>query len=317
VSGLPTNGEILYATLYSYIAGAFQPTVYSFYATGPAVLTSPSPNSALGSSATFTWSPGTGIAHYWLDLGTANAGANAKNLYNSGSTTALNATVTGIPQYGETIYATLYSYISGAWQPIVYTYTASGSPVAAVLTTPTPSTKLSSSGVTFTWSAGEGVNYYWLNLGTTDSGAGAKNLYAGTSTTLTSVTATGLPTNGETIYATLYSYIAGVWQPTIYTYTASGSPTPAVLTTPQPGTALTNSTVTFMWSPGSPATDYWLNVGTGTSGAAAKNLYAGGSTTATSVTVTGLPTNGETIYATLYTLIGGAWEPTVYTYTAQ
>ena len=317
VSGLPTNGEILYATLYSYIAGAFQPTVYSFYATGPAVLTSPSPNSALGSSATFTWSPGTGIAHYWLDLGTADAGANAKNLYNSGSTTALNATVTGIPQYGETIYATLYSYISGAWQPIVYTYTASGSPVAAVLTTPTPSTKLSSSGVTFTWSAGEGVNYYWLNLGTTDSGAGAKNLYAGTSTTLTSVTATGLPTNGETIYATLYSYIAGVWQPTIYTYTASGSPTPAVLTTPQPGTALTNSTVTFMWSPGSPATDYWLNVGTGTSGAAAKNLYAGGSTTATSVTVTGLPTNGETIYATLYTLIGGAWEPTVYTYTAQ
>jgi sugar lactone lactonase YvrE len=317
ITGLPTNGETIYATLYSEISGVFQPTVYTFYATGPAVLTAPSPTTKLTASTTFTWTPGTGISHYWFDLGTADAGANSKNLYNTGSTTALTATVTGIPQYGETIYATLYSYISGAWQPIVYTFTASGAPVAATLTTPTPSTKLSSSSVTFTWSGGEGVTYYWFNLGTTDSGTGAKNLYSGGSTTLTSVNATGLPTNGEAIYATLYSYIAGVWQPTVYTYTASGSPTPATLTTPAPSSTLTSSTVTFTWSPGSGVTYFWLNLGTGTSGAAAKNLYSGSSTTATSVTVSGLPTNGEKIYATLYSYIGGAWQPTVYTYTAQ
>jgi hypothetical protein len=225
--------------------------------------------------------------------------------------------VTGIPQYGETLYATLYSYIAGVWQPIYYTFTAGGSPVAAVLTTPAPSTKLASSSVTFTWSAGEGVTYYWFNLGTASSGANSKNLYSGSSTTLTSVTAASLPTNGETIYATLYSYIAGVWQPTYYTYTASGSPTPATLTTPAPSSTLTSSTVTFTWSPGSGVTYFWLNVGTGSSGAGAKNLYSGSSTTATSVTVSGLPTNGEKIYATLYSYIGGAWQPTVYTYTAQ
>jgi len=316
-SGLPTNGETIYATLYSEINGVFQPTVYTFHATGPAVLTSPAAGTKLTASATFTWTPGTGIAHYWFDLGTADAGANSKNLYNSGSTTALTATVTGIPQYGETLYATLYSYIAGVWQPIYYTFTAGGSPVAAVLTTPAPSTKLASSSVTFTWSAGEGVTYYWFNLGTASSGANSKNLYSGSSTTLTSVTAASLPTNGETLYATLYSYIAGVWQPTYYTYTASGSPTPATLTTPAPSSTLTSSTVTFTWSPGSGVTYFWLNLGTGSSGAGAKNLYAGASTTATSVTVGGLPTNGKTIYATLYSYIGGVWQPTVYTYTAQ
>ena len=220
VSGLPTNGEPIYATLYSYIGGAFQPTVYTFYATGPAVLITPAPGAALTSSTTFTWTPGTGIAHYWLNLGTADSGANAKNLFSSGSITALTASVTGIPQFGETLYATLYSYIAGAWQPIVYPFTAAGSPVAAVLTTPTPGTKLATSSVTFSWTAGEGVTEYWFNLGTADSGANAKNIYAGSPTTLTSVAVTGLPTNGETIYATLYSYIAGEWQPTIYTYTA-------------------------------------------------------------------------------------------------
>ena len=220
VTGLPTNGETIYATLYSYIDAVWQPTVYTFYAAGPAVLTTPAAGTKLTASSTFTWTPGTGITYYWFNLGTSDSGADAKNLYDSGSIKTLTASVTGIPQYGETLYATLYSYISGAWQPIVYTYTAGGSPVAATLITPAPASKITSSNVTFTWSAGEGVTDYWFNLGTASSGAAAKNIYSGAATTLTSATATGLPTNGETIYATLYSYIGGAWQSTVYTYTA-------------------------------------------------------------------------------------------------
>jgi hypothetical protein len=45
-------------------------------------------------------------------------------------------------------------------------------------------------------------------------------------------------------------------------------------------------------------------------------LYYSGSTTATSVTATGLPTNGETIYARLLTNNGGTWLHTDYTYKA-
>ena len=316
VTGLPTNGETVYATLYSSIGGAWVPAVYTFNAYGPATLTAPSPSSKLTASTTFTWAPVPGITNYWLDLGTGDAGANAKNIYNSGSITATSATVTGIPQNGETLYATLYTYMAGAWQPIFYTFTAAGTPAPAALTTPAPGSKLTSSSVTFTWSPGEEVTDYWFNLGTGNSGAGAKNLYSGVETTLTSVTASGLPTNGETIYATLYSYIAGARQPTVYTYTASGSPTPAALITPEPAATITNTTVTFSWSAAIPATYYWFNVGTGSSGSSAKNIYSGSSTTASSVTVSGLPRNGETIYATLYSYIDGAWQPIVYTYTA-
>jgi hypothetical protein len=46
------------------------------------------------------------------------------------------------------------------------------------------------------------------------------------------------------------------------------------------------------------------------------SLYNSGKVTATSETVNNLPTNGETIYARLYSLIDGVWEYTNYTYVA-
>ena len=319
VSGLPTNGEAIYATLYTYIGGAWQPIVYTYYAVGPSVLTAPSPGSNLTGSATFTWSHGTGITTYWLDLGTAVSGADIKNIYNSGPIAVLSKTVTGIPQYGQTLYATLYSLISGVWQPTVYTYNASGTPVAAVLSTPTPGSKLASTSATFAWSPGGGVTKYWFNLGTEHGGYDSKNIYSGSPTTATSVTVGNLPFKplGETIYATLYSYIAGAWQPTVYSYTSYGPQTAATLTAPIPGSTLTGSSQTFSWTPGTNVEYYWFNLGTAASGADAKNIDSVGVNGATSVTLTGLPTNGETIYATLYSYIEGAWQGTVYSYTAQ
>ena len=321
VSGIPTGGGTLYATLYSYFNGAWQPIVYTYTASGsptPGALVTPTPGATLISvNATFTWTPGTGVTNYWLNLGTGSSGAAAKNIYSGSSTTLTSINVNGLPSNGETIYATLFNYIGGTWQPILYTYTASGSPTPAALITPTPSSTLTSTNVTFTWSPGSNVQHYWFDLGTASSGASAKNIYSGSSTTLTSVTLSGLPANGETIYATLYSYIGGTWQPTVYTYTASGSPTPAALVTPTPGSTLAGSAVTFTWSPGSNVQHYWFNLGTAASGANAKNIYSGSSTTATSGNLTGLPTNGVTIYATLYSYIGGAWQPIVYTYKAQ
>ena len=37
---------------------------------------------------------------------------------------ALSASVTGLPTYGQTVYARLYSWINGAWKSADYTYTA-------------------------------------------------------------------------------------------------------------------------------------------------------------------------------------------------
>jgi hypothetical protein len=77
---------------------------------------------------------------------------------------------------------------------------------------------LTGSSVTFTWSAGNGVTEYYLFLGS--SGVGSNDLYSSGYTTHTSLNVTGLPVNGETVYARLYSYLGGAWHYLDYTYTA-------------------------------------------------------------------------------------------------
>jgi hypothetical protein len=272
----------------------------------PAALTSPKPGSVLGSGATFTWTAGGGVTEYDLFLGTTGVGS--YNLYNSGHITATSAAVTGLPANGVTVYARLWSYISGAWQSTDYTYTESGTPVAAALTSPTPGSQLAGTGVTFTWTSGSGPTEYALNLGTT--GRGSSNLYTTGHTTATSAAVTGLPANSETIYARLWSEIDGAWQSTDYTYLAAG---PAVLTSPAPGSTFSGSSVNFAWTPGGGVTQYDLFLGT--TGVGSYNLYNSGHIAATSASVTGLPANGATVYARLWSEIGGAWQSFDYTYT--
>ena len=87
-----------------------------------------------------------------------------------------------------------------------------------MLTTPTPSTTLSSSSVTFYWSPGSGVTAYMLWVGST--GIASKNLYNGSPTTATSAGSITVPANGAKVYVRLLSQINGVWQSADYTYTA-------------------------------------------------------------------------------------------------
>jgi hypothetical protein len=273
-----------------------------------ASLASPAPGTILGSSATFSWTAGTGATMYDLFLGTTGVGS--CNLYNSGHITATSATVTGLPENGVMVYARLWSEIGGAWQSIDYTYTESGTPVAAVLTSPTPGSTFSGSGATFTWTLGTGVTEYDLFLGTT--GVGSYNLYNSGHIATTSASVAGLPENGKTIYARLWSEIDGIWQSTDYTYTESGTPVAAVLTSPTPGSTFSGSGATFTWTPGTGVTEYDLFLGT--TGVGSSNLYNSGHITATSAAVTGLPENGVTVYARLWSEIGGAWQTIDYTY---
>ena len=319
-NGLPTDGSTVYATLYSLIDDVWTPNAYTYTAYNPAgaggVITSPANNSTLsGNSVIFNWTAGTGGATgYWLDIG-SSAGGN--NYYSSGNLgTALSTTATGLPTNGSAVYATLYSLIDGVWTPNAYTYTAFNAAAAAggVLTTPTPSSTLSGSTVTFIWTAGSGTSAYWMDVG---SAAGGNNYYSsGNLGSVLTVTATGLPTNGSTVYVTLYSQIGGVWTPNAYTYTAFNAAAAAggVLTTPAPSSTLSGSSVTFDWTAGTGVSAYWMDVG---SSAGGNNYYSSGNLgTALATTVNGLPTNGSTVYVTLYSQIGGVWTPNAYTYTA-
>jgi hypothetical protein len=303
VNGLPTNGETIYARLYSVINGA---TVYNdyTYSTGSlAQLTSPSPSSLLtATTVEFTWSAGTGVSQYDLHLSTVAPGD--YDLYVSGHITGTSRVVTKLPTNGTTVYARLYSVIGGVTFYSDYTY-STGS--LAQLTTPAPSSLLPNSTVEFAWSAGTGVSQYDLHLSTV--APGDYDLYVSGHITGTSRVVTKLPTNGTTIYARLYSVIGGVTFYNDYTY-ATGAL--AQLTSPAPSSLLPNSTVEFTWSAGTGVSQYDLHLSTVAPGD--YDLYVSGHITGTSRVVTKLPTNGTTIYARLYSVIDGITFYNDYTY---
>ncbi len=311
-NGLPTNGSTVYVTLYSLIGGAWVPNAYTYTAVSAAaggVITTPTPGSTLsGSSVTFGWTAGAGASAYWLVVGSTAGGS---NYYSSGNLgTALTAIVNGLPTNGSTVYVTLYSLIGGAWVPNAYTYTAVSAAAGGVITTPTPGSTLSGSSVTFGWTAGAGASAYWLVVGST---SGASNYYSsGNLGTALTATANGLPTNGSTVYVTLYSLIGGAWVPNAYTYTAVSTAAGGVITTPTPGSTLSGSSVTFGWTAGAGASAYWLVVG---STAGGSNYYSSGNLgNVLTAIVNGLPTNGSTLYVTLYSLVAGQWLSNAYTY---
>jgi len=273
-----------------------------------ATMASPANGSTLtGPTQLFTWNPGSGASRYVLTVGTTNGGTDIYNQTFNSPTTSAN--VTGIPTNGAPLYVRLYSYIAGAWPRNNYTYTEAGSATPSAISSPTTGSTLAGSSQTFTWNNG-GASRYVLTLGTTKGGSDIYDqVFPGTTT---SANVSGIPTHAATVYATLYSYIGGVWPRTTATYLEAGTPTPAVITSPAPGT-LSGSSQTFNWSGAIGATRYVLTIGTTKGGT---DLYNATFTAPTSsATVTGLPTNGSTIYVTLYSYIGTSWPRNAYTYT--
>ena len=279
-----------------------------------AMVESPSPKSLLTSSTvTFQWSASAPATAYWIDVG-SSAGGNQYYQSQSLPTTTFSATVSGLPTNGSTVYVTMYSLIGGQWVYNQYTYTAyNNASNKGVITIPAPGSTLSSSSVAFTWTAGTGATGYWLDAGSTPGG----NQYyqSGNLGNVLTTSASGLPTNGSMVYVTLYSLVRGTWLSNSYTYTAfSGSGAQGVMTTPTPGSTFNGSSVTFDWTAGAGASAYWVDVGSTVGG----NQYyqSGNLGNVLTVTVNGLPTNGTPVYVTLWSLVGGQWLTTGYTYTA-
>lgn len=178
---------------------------------------------------------------------------------------------------------------------------------------PIPDSVLSGSSVAFEWTAnGPPVTDWTLYAG---SNIGNNDYYdSGTlpSTTLSN-TATGLPTDGTTVHVRLLFRIGGIWQSSDFTYTASQSGLPS-MNSPTPGSVLPGSSVTFEWSAnGAPITFWALRVG---SSLGNNNFHDSGTITSLSRTVTGLPTNGSTVFVRLFFFLSGVWQSDDFTYTA-
>ena len=314
VSNLPVGGQTIYVRLFSWMNGGWQTRDCTFKAFGtlaPATIISPSPGSTLvGSAATFNWTSGTGVSFYSLWVGTQGVGS--RDVYNSGNTSALSVNVPNLPTNARPVYVRLFSWIGNAWQTHDYTYTASGQPVPAAITSPAPgSTLVSTVGdATFTWNAGTGVSFYSIWVGS--QGVGSRDLYNSGNTPDLAASVSKLPTDGRTIYVRLFSWINNAWQTRDYTFVAVLVPAPAEITSPIAASTLPGSTATFTWSPGAGVSFYSIWVGT--QGAGSRDLYNSGNTTVKSVTLSNLPTDGRGVYVSLFSWINGAWQTRNYWY---
>jgi len=313
VSNIPAHGLPLYARLSYKVLGNTQSIDYVYTEAGsptPPALTTPAPSTKLsGASATFTWTAGVGPTSYMLQLGTTGVGSS--NVLAGTWGTGTSVAVSNIPAHGLPLYARLSYKVPGNTQSIDYVYTEAGSPTPPALTTPAPSTKLSGTSVTFTWTPGVGPTSYMLQLGTT--GAGSSDVVAGTWGSGTSVAVSNIPAHGLPLYARLSYKVPGNTQSIDYVYTEAGSPTPPALTTPAPSTKLSGASVTFTWTPGVGPTSYMLQLGT--TGVGSSNILAGTWGTGTSVAVSNIPTYGVNLYARLFYKVLGNTQSIDYVYT--
>lgn len=305
VTGLPASGTV-FVRLWSRVASTWHSIDYSYPIASAAVMTTPTPGSTLsGTAVTFSWSAGSGVAQYWLYVGTTGVGS--LNLVNADMGTTRFRNVSNLPSAG-TVYVRLWSRIGSVWQTRDYTYTAGGAGLA-LMTSPAPGATLNGSGVTFEWSAGTGVSQYWLYVGTT--GVGSLNIHSANTGSVRFRSVPNMPTSG-TIYVRLWSLQGGNWRFNDYVFTGSGAGL-ATMTSPTPGSGLQSTSATFSWSAGTNVSQYWLAVGT--TGAGAGNVLNTGTGTSTTRTVTGLPSSGP-VYVRLWSLQGGTWRYNDYAYAA-
>jgi len=267
----------------------------------PAALTSPAPNAVFtGYPVAFTWGSVTGATDYSIRLGTTAGGY---DLYASGRIGGTSATISNLPTNGETIYARLYTYYGSKAVYNDYTFTSA---TAAALTSPAANSALDNYQETFTWGTVAGATAYSIRLGTT---VGGYDLYASGEIGGTSATIYYLPMNGETIYARVYTFFGSNAVYNDYPFTAGDA---TALTFPANHATLT-ATQRFTWGAVAGATQYSIRLGTTVGG---YDVWASGRFGGTSVTALNLPTNGETIYARLYTYFGSSTVYYDYVFTA-
>lgn len=268
--------------------------------------------------------------------GSIRGSDNYFNSFNSvGNLTKAAISSTGVnityPANGNTIYVRLWYQDAGVWKFFDYLY---GAPTAAspVIASPTPETTLASNdSVSLTWS-GNGntdIQAWWIYVGTEaedntygDSG----NFELPGSVTTKTIALTNVPTSSD-VYVTLYWKIAGEWSFAAFHYTSSATAAAKPLLTvdgnPYTGSnVLTGSNATLSWNAnGLTISEYWMHIADGNTaqggGVGGKNIYDSGTLgTNTSVDLTGLPQNGQTLYIRLWYLISGAWLSADFTVTS-
>jgi hypothetical protein len=268
-------------------------------------MSNPTPGSTLTTSTvTFQWSAGTQENLYRLHVGTSGPGS--KNVLKRNNLSAISYMVTGIPINGNTVYVRLWWRIGSSWFRTDYTYQTQGGSGNQAPTANNDSATTS------------------VNSQTSINVVANDNDPDGTIDPATVVVTSG-PTNGTAVPngngTVAYTPFTGYTGQDTFKYTVDdnlgatsneatvmvtiGSTATPVMTSPAPGSTLTTSTVTFQWSAGTQEDLYRLHVGT--TGPGSSDILKKNGFTQTSLTVTGIPTDGSMVYVRLWYRIGGDW----------
>jgi hypothetical protein len=303
VTGLPVNGADVYVRLYSQFGTTWYYNDYSYTTNLPSIMSSPvNESTLLGPVQTFSWN-NSGATNYQLWVGSSVGGRDFGQILVSETSTS--TTVAGLPLDGRTVYVRLYSQFGTTWYYNDYIY---GTKTPAVMIAPTNGSILSGPDQTFSWNNADAVGYQiWVG-----SSLGAKDLkQIVLSSGTTSTTISELPVNGNTLYIRLYSQFGNVWTFNDYSY---GTKTPAIIITPTDNSTLAGASQDFSWN-NVDAVNYQLWLGTSLGAKDLKQITFSGSIT--NVMVNGLPVDGSTIYARLYSQFGTIWYYSDFIYTAS
>ncbi|MCC6381462.1 MAG: hypothetical protein IT304_03090 [Dehalococcoidia bacterium] len=277
-----------------------------------AAISSPTGNSTLGgSSQLFTRTAGSGVTQALLWFGNAPG---ASDIAGYDVTAGLTQLATALPTDGRTIYVRLWSaFAGGYWSYNDYSYAANGiaARTPATLVSPANLSTLTGATVSFLRTNGSDATEYLLWVGTAPRTADI----SGWTMNAPSLLVRGLPTNGSTVYITLWTgFSPGPYGVQDYVYTAvNGGAVKATITLPANGSTLGGASVTFTRDTGNRIVNYHLWVG---SSAGAFDIRADYMVSA-SYLVNTMPTDGRTIYVRLWSEFDdGTFQYNDYTYTA-
>ncbi|MDQ1393297.1 MAG: hypothetical protein QOF30_2274 [Acidimicrobiaceae bacterium] len=158
------------------------------------------------SAQAFSWQQVAGAVYYCLTVGTTQGGV---DLVNSGLLAAnqLSFTVPALPG-GQQLWARIYSYVQSTWTWADVRFSVTG-PSTATFTRPLAGATNVDTTQPFTWAPVASASHYWLSIGTTLGGYELLNT-GSLPATQTSDAVPALPA-GRTLWARVYSYIAGSW----------------------------------------------------------------------------------------------------------
>ncbi|MDR4504663.1 MAG: alkaline phosphatase [Candidatus Scalindua sp.] len=146
-----------------------------------------------------------------------------------------------VPLYARGVGASQFAAYANGFDPTGRTYldnidvfTVMDNAIAAVshsedppgITSPAPGATITTSTVTFQWSAGTGVSRYWLGVGTSFNSVKTSpfgNIYSAATGTNTTQQVTGIPINGNPVYVRLWWKIGATWTTADYTFQTQGT----------------------------------------------------------------------------------------------